>query len=458
MVRFKIEVIKYLAGICGIAKEGKHEEVNLMLDRLQHRGGAGRKVIEANGVTFGIVYPEAQAHLIDNSKSFVSDAIGNLQYARVRFEPESIVLERDPIGISPLYFGHNSMGILYFASEAKVLMDRTTYISQVPPGHRYNGIRTTQFFELEEQVKTNDSEKQIAKKLHYYLNKAVVKYIELDQEPTGCWLSGGLDSSIVAVLAKSHLETLYTFSAGVPESEDIIAAREVADYIQSEHFETTVSFNEILKILPKVIYHLESFDALLVRSSVMNFLVAKNASQEVNSVFSGEGADELFAGYAYLKTTKLDDLTDELIDITNRLHNTALQRVDRSATAHGTVAYVPFLDPDVVNFAFCIPDKYKLYNNIEKWILRQSARDLLPQRILNRRKAKFWKGAGVEDLIVQYVDEQITNREFEVERELPNGWNLNTKEELFYYRLFQAQFGDIDELDWMGRTKGAPKS
>ncbi len=272
----------------------------------------------------------------------------------------------------------------------------------------------------------------------------------------GAWLSGGLDSSVIASLASICCKPFHTFAAGLPGSPDIKYARILANYIKSEHHEAIVKIKDIIAILPEVIYHLESFDAWLVRSSVMNYLVARLASQYVPSVFSGEGGDELFAGYDYLKSINPADLYDELIDITSRLHNTALQRVDRCASAHGTEAHVAFLDPDVVDFAMRIPARYKIHNGIEKWILRQAMVDDLPATILNRPKAKFWQGAGVWELLAQYAEIQITDSDFSRERHLHNGWLLNSKEELLYYRIFREQLGEFDDLSWMGRSKGMP--
>jgi asparagine synthase (glutamine-hydrolysing) len=208
----------------------------------------------------------------------------------------------------------------------------------------------------------------------------------------------------------------------------------------------------MLDALPEVIYHLESFDPLLVRSSITNFLVAKRTADFVPAIFSGEGGDELFAGYSYLKDLDPDLLEQELIECTNSLHNTALQRVDRCASAHGTIAHVSFLDPEVVDYAVHIPIDYKLHDGNEKWILRRAVEDALPQEIVERDKAKFWNGAGIDDMIALYADQQVSNEEFERERSLSNGWQINTKEELFYYRIFKKHFGELDDLAWMGHT------
>jgi len=175
-------------------------------------------------------------------------------------------------------------------------------------------------------------------------------------------------------------------------------------------------------------------------------------------VFSGEGGDELFAGYEYLKSLDPVALPGELLDITGRLHNTALQRVDRCSAAHGVVAHVSFLDPEVVDYALRIPAHLKLHDGVEKWILRRAMAGALPDEVLNRRKAKFWEGAGVGELLARYADEHISDDEFARQSTFSNGWSLNTKEEMMYYRIFQEHFGALPNLAWVGRTKGAPGS
>ena len=166
--------------------------------------------------------------------------------------------------------------------------------------------------------------------------------------------------------------------------------------------------------------------------------------------------DELFAGYEYLKSIPLSQLENELVKLTCALHNTALQRVDRCASAFGTTAHVVFTDPGVVSFAFTIPVRYKLNGTTEKWILRKAIEDLLPYNIFKRPKAKFWEGAGVKELISQYAEKKIGDNEFRQDRKLSGGLVINTKEELLYYRIFRDHFGSDINLSWLGRTKGSP--
>jgi asparagine synthase (glutamine-hydrolysing) len=120
------------------------------------------------------------------------------------------------------------------------------------------------------------------------------------------------------------------------------------------------------------------------------------------------------------------------------------------------MAHVGFLDPEVVDYALRIPPNLKLHDGVEKWILRRAMDGLLPQTVLVRTKAKFWDGAGVGEQLHEYAREHVSDAAFRRERTLPGGETLNSKEELMYYRIFREQFGEFEDLSWMGRTKGAP--
>ena len=444
-----------MSGIAGVNQPGKERTVKKMLKKISHRGRAGWKVKKIENATLGIVYNESQkkslSRLIQKNEAADGDDPGHLALAKVK--ENSIILKRDPLGIAPLYYGKDGEGTLCFASEVKALIDYCSDVKLVPPGCKLEGEQVTSYYELEKKEPLKIEPEIIAKHLRHLIKSAIERKTDQVAE-LGCWLSGGLDSSIVAALSSANGHKFYTFAVGLEGSPDLEFAQVVAQFIDSEHHEVVVHFNNFLSVLPEVIYHLESFDALLVRSSIINYIVAQKASEYVNEVLSGEGGDELFAGYHYLKRLPPEELEDELIDVTKRLHNMALQRVDRSASAHGTVAHVCFLDPEVVDYALRIPAEYKIRDNVEKWILRVAFDGMLPEQVLNRKKSKFWEGAGGGELMSDYTNSTITDDDFRRERILKNGWIINSREELFYYRIFREQFGELENLSWMGRTKG----
>ena len=448
-----------MSGIAGIAESGMRNEVNQMLNIIDHRGPDGREILTTAGVTLGAVWAKTQKENVLKSEEqpAVMDCVAGGHVARAQVRNGKLELIRDQLGIAPLYYGQNENGSLCFASEVKALLEMTNDVHAIPPGHRYDGNNMRPHFPVREKSLITKGADEIAIGLKERLDDAVANFVK-DYDEIGSWLSGGLDSSALTALACPYVDTIHTFAAGFPDAPDLENARSVADHIGSIHHEVILTFDDVLSVLPEVIYYLESFDALLVRSSITNYLVAQAASEYVPVVISGEGGDELFAGYAYLKSLDPTLLRDELIDITHQLHNTALQRVDRSASAHGTMVHLAFLDPKVVNYAFRIPSKFKLFNGIEKWILRKAMRkgNMLPKKVLNRKKSKFWKGTGLTDKLEKYAEERISNNEFRRERKLTNGWRLNTKEELMYYRIFRKYFRNLTNLSWMGRTKRAP--
>jgi asparagine synthetase B (glutamine-hydrolysing) len=97
------------------------------------------------------------------------------------------------------------------------------------------------------------------------------------------------------------MEEVATFCVGMAGSEDLAFARQVAQHLGTQHHERKLQPAELLAVLPEVIYHLESFDAPLVRSAVGHYLAAREAQGQVRLMFTGEGADELFAGYKHLQ-------------------------------------------------------------------------------------------------------------------------------------------------------------
>lgn len=445
-----------MAGIAGVLKKGQKQIVSLMLNHIRHRGNFNSEIVEFEDATIGINWLSHENKSVTENldQNIFMDGPGYGHYSKVvRLNGEWVIF-RDELGVAPMYYTKSQNGTLYFASEVKALLVISNKINELQPGHTLTNETTGEYFHLLKKTPSRQDPENLASELGKLLRNSIRRRIS--SEIFGSWLSGGLDSSTIAALAKPMIKTLHTFSGGLKNAPDLKFAKETADFIGSIHHEMIIKIPEVVKVLPEIIYHLESFDALLVRSSIVNYFVSRLASDYVGEVFSGEGGDELFAGYNYLKSIPLEKLDNELINLTKHLHNTALQRVDRSATAHGCTAHVVFVDSELFDFAMGIPVKYKLKDGIEKWILRKSINGLLPDSVLTRTKAKFWEGAGIGELISEQASAKITDHDFKKDRYLKNGWVLNTKEELFYYRIFREVFGELEKLDWMGRTRGAP--
>jgi asparagine synthase (glutamine-hydrolysing) len=488
-----------MSGIVGIYQAKATALVENMLGLLQHRGPDGRGIHSDGQGGLGAVTlassPSSHAGpLVRKERTIVWDGevynLAELQAASLEpaatdvalllqlYEQEGVsflerldgpfalaildgdelLLARDSMGQAPLYYGLVE-DRLCFASEMKALQIATDDINVFPPGHvlqaRQRRISLAPYRPRQAAFAADTDPEEIAAQLRMRLEGAVERRIS-DVDSLGVWLSGGLDSSAMAALAcqlrNSHVRA---FSAGMAGAPDLTYARETVAFLGIEHHECIYTVNDMLEALPRVIYYLESFDAPLVRSSVANYLVAKLASRHVRVVLSGEGGDELFAGYSYLKSEPAEGLPQALAQAQAALHNTALQRVDRSAAAHGTRARTCFLDPEVVAYANAIPARWKIYGEekIEKWILRKALEGGLPESVLWRSKEKFWSGAGVADRLEEIAEIRISDEEFSKERQIAPDLMLNSKEELFYWRIFRQHFPHPAVLDCLGWTE-----
>jgi asparagine synthase (glutamine-hydrolysing) len=277
--------------------------------------------------------------------------------------------------------------------------------------------------------------------------------------PLGVSLSGGLDSSIVSLIASQDAPGLHSFVVGVEGGEDLEASRLMAKTLGTQHHEYIYTEQDMLDVLPEVVYYLESFDPALVRSAIPNFMLARMASEYVKVMLTGEGADELYAGYSYLRRFDAPEtLQKELVYITEALHNTNLQRGDRMSMAHGLEARVPFLDVDSVTLALSLPSEWKLHENGRpaKALLRRAFESLLPDEIVYRPKMKFSKGAGSSDILAERAEQKVSDAHFQQERgRLQREWSytLPNKEALLYYEMLGEHYQDEWIMPNMGRSR-----
>ncbi|MGD2080485.1 MAG: asparagine synthase B [Nitrospirota bacterium] len=384
---------------------------------------------------------EAIVHLFEDVGSGVAERLDGM-FAFAVADGDDIMIARDPIGIKSLYYGRCGEKFM-FASELKALAPYCENIEEFPPGavyHSREGLKT--FYTVPDLWPEDRPADELIAEIRKTLEESVVKRLMSDV-PLGAFLSGGLDSSIICAIARKHLPELHTFSVGVEGSRDLRSARMLSEYLDTVHHEYILTEEEIKEKLPHIIYHLESFDQDLVRSAFPCYFTSKIAAEEVKVILTGEGADELFAGYTYYKGIPDEHvLHEELRRSVASLHNINLQRVDRMTMAHSIEGRVPFLDLRMIELGQKVPARYKLVGEppVEKWILRKAFEDLLPEEIVWRKKEQFDEGSGSAELLEETLSKMMTEEEAEAYRLKFPETSLRSPEECHYHKLFMEVF------------------
>ena len=459
--------------MCGIVAQygpGNADELLPMLDRLVHRGPDDSGTLEIGGHWLGhrrlsivdvegghqpLRLPDDSALLVGNGEIYNHATLRRVLASRTlltrsdnevalhlidRGGPEALALTngmfalvfaaadgrfvaaRDPVGIKPLYWARQGSTIR-FASELHAYDPSWQASAEpFPPGCYWTPETGLQRFAESVPRVVGPVPGDAVRGVRDVVIGAVERQM-MGDVPVGVFLSGGLDSSIVAAVAARYVagrgETLQTFAVGTPDSPDVLAARQVAEFIGSDHHEVLYDAEQAIEALPGVVRTIESFDPALVRSAVPNFFLARETAKHVKVVLTGEGADELFAGYEYMRDIHLpQDLHDELERAVDGLHNLNLQRADRVTMRHSLEARVPFLDREVIDWAMRLPIELKIprEGEMEKQVLREAFAGWLPEELLWRVKAQFGDGSGARDVLSGEVAADIDDAEFEAER------------------------------------------
>lgn len=383
-------------------------------------------------------------------------------FAFVICNGQRFLAARDLLGIKTLFYGKRN-GTTYLASELKALLTVTDDVYEFPPGCFMDETgRLQRFAELPENPprQVRDSPEAAAEKVQEIIRSSVASRIDF-RANMGSLLSGGIDSSVIACLASEMYRehtgsdvSLKTFALGVGESEDVLNARLVAEHIQSEHHELIVDLDQLIDTLPQVIYYLESFDPSLVRSAVSNYLISRYAKSEgVDVLLSGEGGDEVFCGYAYLKRFPLEALFARQMECIGFLHNNASLRLDRMNNCHSLRVVAPLISGELLRYVMTLPPEFKQKpepdQRIEKWIFRKAFEGRLPNRVIWRVKQEFSQGSGSAGVLPDYFDQQISDAVFSEAKE--NFSHVRSKEELYYFRIFVDHFGQGKAAETVGQ-------
>ena len=380
-------------------------------------------------------------------------------WAFVIIDGDDFMASRDPLGVKPLYYGLDERGRIYFASEMKSIADQCKTFSTFPPGHFYTqkmGFVKYYKPEYEDYLKA-DQELDLVS-IRTTLTEATRKRLMSDV-PVGVLLSGGIDSSLTSAIAARLMaesgKKLHSFSIGLDaEAPDAVAARKVAEYLGTEHHEIYFTIEEGIKILDKLIWHLETYDIISIRASAPMYFLAKAISDlGIKVVLSGEGADEIFGGYLYFRNAPTaEDFQKETIERIQKLFTADLLRADKATMAYGLETRVPFLDKTFLDMAVRIKAEEKMpktYHDKEKYILRKAfdvpEDPYLPDEVLWRQKEQFSDGVGYNwiDQLIAYCATQVTDEQLAgASAEFPYNTPL-TKEAYFYRSIFNTYYPQI---------------
>ncbi len=399
----------------------------------------------------------------EKGADFFEDLNGIFAFALYDGEADCYLIGRDHMGIIPLYMGWDEHGHFYVASELKALEGICKKIEEFPPGHYLysrDGADLVKWYQRDwtefDNVKNNSSD---ITALRESLEKAVHRQLMCDV-PYGVLLSGGLDSSIIAAVAKQFAAyrveeddkaqawypQLHSFAVGLKDAPDLLAAREVAAHIGSVHHEVNFTLQEGLDALRDVIYHIETYDVTTVRASTPMYLLARVIrSMGIKMVLSGEGSDELFGGYLYFhKAPDAKAFHDETVRKLGKLHLYDCLRANKSLCSWGVEGRVPFLDKEFMDLAMNINPTDKMASNgrIEKWILRKAFENYLPQNILWRQKEQFSDGVGYSwiDTLKETVNKKVSDEQLaNAKIRFPVNPPMN-KEEYYYRTIFSEHF------------------
>ena len=319
------------------------------------------------------------------------------EFALVLYDNKTkqLMAARDPMGIRPMFYGYSKKEHqICFASEAKALFDLCDDIMPFPPGHYYLDGQFVCYNDLSDpKTIVDDDLETIAGKLKTKLEKAVEKRFMSDA-PIGYLLSGGLDSSLVCAIGqKLSDKPVRTFAIGMESDPiDLKYAKQVADYLGTEHTEVIMNKEDLYQHLKEVIYHLETFDITTIRASMAMYILCKYIHQNT--------------------------------DIKVR---------------------VPFADLDFVDYSMSIdPAKKMNVYNKGKYLLRHAfeGTDYLPHDILFREKAAFSDAVGhsMVDYLKELAEDKYSDEDVLNAKDKYSYCTPFTKESLMYRDIFESFF------------------
>jgi asparagine synthase (glutamine-hydrolysing) len=438
-----------MCGIAGFVGEKAGQQTSRMIEVLRHRGPDGAAVrdsgkaclghahlgitgdfpqpADAGGLTFvynGELYnhsaflpdstsdTEVLASLLKNGiEGFLRAAPGiDGEYAFAAWDGENLTLARDPVGIKPLYYGYNEAGF-GFASERKALVCiGVSDIKSLTPGCVLTDGQERRFADLPPMQPVITDEAEAVRRLDEALCRAVLLRLHRDAAVT---FSGGIDSALIGAMApETPLLTV-----GLPGSFDVRAACNAAKAIGAEDRHTVyeVSEKDVEEALPQVVYAIESANPVSVSIALPLYILSAKARKDGYKVLlSGQGSDELFAGYSRYEGGFAEGRLQEMLEHDQRhIAEVNLERDDAAAMASGLELRVPYLDLEVIGLARQLDPSLKLRVNgkdyIRKYVLRKVAEKYFPQEVSSAPKKAIQYGTGIQKTLERLAKKNGTD-------------------------------------------------
>jgi asparagine synthase (glutamine-hydrolysing) len=360
---------------------------------------------------------------------------------------------RDRFGIKPLYFAANG-GKLLLGSELKSFpTDFFPYVEYLPPGHYLGSDGVVPWYSLRDAMKQplHMSADQASSRLRELLEMAVEKRIAKER-PTGCFLSGGIDSSAITALATRTTDISAITIEVEGHNEDGFYAEKLHDKVPCSQrlaiFRRHFTLRDVEAELPAIVHHLEMFDEVTVGDSIPTWFAAATAARlDLRVILCGDGSDELFAGYYTVAKLRGDELRSRIREYLETLHLFDVTRLDRITMAHTVEARVPFLDRQLVEFVLNLPpevlERHDGSFGPDKHILRRAMVDYIPEEIVQRPKKSMLQSTGIHQHIRAFVESKVPDREYEGAQRLCEEFKVGSKLEYYFFTIWRKRFPSV---------------
>ncbi|MFZ2071004.1 MAG: diphthine--ammonia ligase [Halobacteriota archaeon] len=317
---------------------------------------------------------------------------------------DELYIAHDILGLKPVWFAHTDG--FAFASEQKaveamgyphaIALDPRVFLNYNIKEDRLIFAKIELFTVAHEIKKDKEALKT---ELLNLLRESISRRVP-QGEKFGVLFSGGLDSTIIAYLCKASgadfvCYTVAVEAVGMKKAEDLRYAKRVAADLDLNLKLKTVRLDELAEYLKAVVPLVEDTDVVKVGVALPMYVACEAAKEDgIRTVFSGLGAEELFAGYERHKRVRREDLNTECLTGLLLMHDRDLYRDYLTANSHGISLRVPFLDLHLVNYALKLPASYKLTDAEDKLILRELAKDQGLTVVATRKKRAAQYGSN----------------------------------------------------------------